>query len=80
MIPGEIDSPGYHTPGSYILADFLLTLRGMIPGEIDSPGYDTLGDWLAGVWCPGEIDLPGYDPPGSLTRQGMIPWEVRFSD
>ena len=23
IIPGEIDSPGYHFPGSHVLADFL---------------------------------------------------------
>ena len=27
----KTDSPGYDTPGSHVLADFLLTRRGMIP-------------------------------------------------
>ena len=39
FIVKKSDLPGYHTPASYVLADFLLTLRGMI----------SRGDCLAGV-------------------------------
>ena len=66
---GEIDSPGYHTPGRS-------NSLGMIPWGDWPAGYDTLGRlthgvmipggyWLAGVWYPGEIDLPGYDTTGT---------------
>ena len=56
--------------GSHVLADFLLTPRGMI----------LRGDGLLGVSYPGEscfggffIDSPGFDTPGRLTRRGIIP-------
>ena len=41
-----------------------------------------MADFLltCGGLIPGEIDLQGYDMTGSLTRRGMIPRGVRFSD
>ena len=54
--PGEIEWPGYHTPGRFQL-NFNKWLTGVwCPGEIYSAQYDTQGDCLCTVWYPKEID------------------------
>ena len=64
---GEKDSPGYNTPGSHVLADFLLTRRGMrdTPGRLTCWGIIHRGDWLAWVSYTGETKLLGYHTLGS---------------
>ena len=62
--PGEIDLPGYATPGRFYEKLFSMAPRGII----------LQWDWLPRVLNPGESCLCGF----LLTRRGMIPWQVKL--
>ena len=65
------DSLGYHTTGSHVWVDFLLTPQGMIPQRV-SARSSQLGDGLCAVQYPGEISTQILT--NDSAQYSMIPW------